>query len=248
MRPIARRLRRAALVSVIVGTTLGVACSQRGIPNRACLICGLIGGATYEVARDERRAATSCGSCPSGQTCNTLYQPQRCAPSPGADGVRCGVSHGRFMRCADGYRCLRGACTPMPGEGQPCAYEHLRSEQGLSGAGFCGPGFVCGRDDLCRAGCPAPCPLFQVCSHLDRPPRCVSSTALAGRRCGRLDRIRHIDCLPLHVCVDRGAGGVCELAGAEGEACTTERCPPGFVCDRGAEECLPQPRAPGRSR
>ncbi len=231
------RLRRVVLVALVAGTTLGVACSrdQRAAAGRGCLICGMIGWSAYKVERDDLRAGASCGACPSGQGCNTLYAPPRCAPSPGTRGVRCGTAH-TILRCADGYDCVGGACEPKPSLGDACQYG-FRGSETASGGGYCAPGLACGPDDRCRRGCPAPCPLFEECSVFEDPPRCVPSVALSGRRCGRLNRMRSIDCLAFHVCVDRGAGGVRERAGAEGAPCGRERCPQGFACDGDAGVC-----------
>lgn len=230
--------RQTALALLLAGASAFLAnCDDA--TSRGCLACGLVGRATYETEREAAHVREECGACPTGEACNALYEPPRCAPAPGTEGTPCGFRHWAH-RCADGYVCASGACTPMPGVGEPCTFGPRApgDEQGYSGRGYCGPGLLCGPDDRCRPGCAERCSPFQVCSPFEAPPRCVASVALPGQRCGRLHRMAAIECVPLHVCVDRGAGGVCETSAPEGELCgSAERCPPGFSCDRSSSTC-----------
>ncbi|MBN8611438.1 MAG: hypothetical protein J0L92_12675 [Deltaproteobacteria bacterium] len=227
-------LRRATLLAIIFGA-IGVACDSAAASGgvAVCSFCGVIGNAVVESETEQWNARNSCGTCPDGTRCNPLHQPSRCTPDPGGEGERCGMAFGAFYTCERGRQCADGVCRELPGVGAPCDFD--AQEVGLSLAhltsSYCGPGLVCGTDERCRAGCATDCTTPQVCNPLVDPPRCTADFALPGEPCGRVHRRWTRGCVPLHACVDRGAGATCELTDALGPECDEdERCPTGATC------------------
>lgn len=231
--------RRAVLVATILATAV-IACDDA--TGRAggtlCLACGLVADAEAEVIRRDRELRASCGECPAGMGCNTLYEPPRCALDPGGEDDRCGFQLNTGFYCGRGLACEEGVCRSLPAVGEPCDFDadehvtlsHLHPT-------YCGPGLVCGTDERCHAGCSGDCTTPQLCNPLVDPPACTSDIGLVGDPCGRVHSLWSFDCMLLHVCVDRGSGGRCELTG-DGATCGDERCPSGFTCDATRRVCV----------
>lgn len=92
-------------------------------------------------------AARTAAACGPGNVCGWNGSDHVCVASTPAGGAGEACSNG-FPRCAMGYYCLSGVCTPLVAEGGACTTPHTLAL--LLGDEACEAGLACGSDSRCH--------------------------------------------------------------------------------------------------